>query len=89
MHADDAAASRTSPFTTASALVKLAGTARPAGSLGVAGTDVAARVERLLARAAEPRTPARWPMLLGLTGLTVLAAVPGGVVVAALSPALT
>ncbi|SDU74676.1 M56 family metallopeptidase [Jiangella alkaliphila] len=87
MHADDAAARRTSPFTTASALVKLAGTARPAGSLGVAGTDVAARVERLLGRAAEPRTPGRWPMLLGLAGLTVLAAVPGGVVALAVAAA--
>lgn len=86
MHADDAAARRTSPVTTATALVKLAGTARPAGALGVSGTDVAVRVERLLVRAADPRAHGRWAMVLGLAGLAVLAAVPVEVLVVALSP---
>ncbi|WP_116953268.1 M56 family metallopeptidase [Jiangella endophytica] len=80
MHADDAAARRTSPFTTASALVKLAGSARPVVGLGAAATDVAVRVERLLGHAGPGR---RGPMVLGLAGLGVLAAVPLGVVAAA------
>ncbi|TDC49604.1 M56 family peptidase [Jiangella ureilytica] len=84
MHADDAAARRTSPFTTATALVKLATTAAPPSALAVAGTDVAARVERLLARAAEPRVHGRWPMVLALAGLGALAAVPAEVLAVAL-----
>nr|WP_246401637.1 M56 family metallopeptidase [Jiangella mangrovi] len=85
MHADDAAARRTSPFTTATALVKLAGTAAPSTGLGVTGTDVAVRVQRLLDRAAEPRVPGRWPMVLGLAGLAALASVPFEVLVVALA----
>lgn len=94
MHADDAAARCTSPFTTATALVKLAGavpTVPPPASSGLAAaaTDVAVRVERLLARAAEPRPRGRWPMVLALAGLAALAAVPVEVLVAALPPVLT
>lgn len=91
MHADDSAARRTSPFTTATALVKLAGTVpqAPPSSLAVAGTDVAVRVERLLDRAAEPRVRGRWPMVLGLAGLAALAAVPVEVLVVALPPTLS
>lgn len=98
MHADDAAARRTSPFTTASALVKLAGSGRPAVGLGIAGapaggtdaggadvggTGVAARVERLLGRAAGSPARERRSMVLALAGLGALAAVPLGVLAAA------
>jgi hypothetical protein len=58
----------------------------PPSALGVAGTDVAVRVERLLGRAADPRAHGRWAMVLGLAGLAVLAAVPVEVLVVALSP---
>lgn len=88
MHADDAAARRTSPVTTATALVKLAATVAPPAVLAVSGTDVTARVERLLDRAAEPRVRGRWPMVLGLAGLAALAVVPVDVLVVSVAAAL-
>lgn len=82
MVADDASASGRDRLTLATALVRLAEGAAPAGALGAGGSTAAARVRRLAATAAPLRNSAR---LLAAAGVVVLLAVPFA---AALSPAL-
>lgn len=69
MRSDDVAARRTSPLTTATALVKLAGSVTAPTALGMASTSMEQRVQRLLERADASRRAGRLPMLAVITGL--------------------
>lgn len=88
MHADDSAARATSPLVTAAALLKLGADPAPAGGIGSGGSDMVARVERLLERSViRRRISASAATVTALTGLAGMLAVQVAVLAAPLAAA--